>query len=47
MIRDVPFPGTLVPCGAPICTIFAAAETAGACYGDLNERARAIVQAVA
>jgi predicted ATP-grasp superfamily ATP-dependent carboligase len=47
MIRDIPFPGTLVPSGAPICTVFAAAETAGACYADLSERARCIVQAIA
>ena len=45
MIRDVPMSGTLVPRGAPICTVFATGETAGACYGALAERARAIVQA--
>jgi predicted ATP-grasp superfamily ATP-dependent carboligase len=47
MIRDIPFPGTLALSGAPICTVFAAAETAGACYADLSERARGIVQAIA
>ena len=47
MIRDIPFPGMLVRSGAPICTVFAAAETAGACYADLSERARGIVQAIA
>ena len=45
MIRDVPCPGTLVPRGAPICTVFATGETADACYAALTRRARAVVQA--
>lgn len=45
MIRDIPMSGTLIPRGAPLCTVFAAGETAGACYGALVERARAVVQA--
>ena len=45
MIRDVPLSGTLVPRGAPICTVFATGETPARCYSSLAQRARAIVQA--
>ena len=43
-IRDVPFSGSFVPQGAPICTVFASAHSAGACYESLTARASAIVR---
>lgn len=44
-IRDVPFTRSIVPRGAPICTVFARAPSAGACYEALATRASAIVRA--
>ena len=43
-IRDVPMSGSLVPAGAPICTVFAAAPSAVACYEALVFRAQAILR---
>jgi predicted ATP-grasp superfamily ATP-dependent carboligase len=45
-IRDVPRPGTAVPRGAPICTVFAAAPTMAACYQGLVDRAEMVYAAV-
>jgi uncharacterized protein len=41
-VRDVPRPGTFVRAGRPICTIFAEAATAGACYTALVARAERV-----
>jgi len=38
-IRDVPRPGTFIRAGRPICTVFAEAANAGACYAALVARA--------
>jgi predicted ATP-grasp superfamily ATP-dependent carboligase len=38
-VRDVPRPRTVVPAGRPICTVFAEAPTAAACYTALVARA--------
>jgi predicted ATP-grasp superfamily ATP-dependent carboligase len=45
MTGDVPASGTRMPQGAPICTVFAAGDTAAACYDALAARARVIVEA--
>lgn len=37
-IADIPAPGTRIPTGHPICTLFAAGETEGACLRTLRRR---------
>jgi predicted ATP-grasp superfamily ATP-dependent carboligase len=39
-VSDVPAPGTLIPSGAPVCTVFAEGETAAGCYAALVRRAQ-------
>jgi predicted ATP-grasp superfamily ATP-dependent carboligase len=39
-VRDVPPPGTRIPRGAPICTIFARGSDPAACHAALRARAR-------
>jgi predicted ATP-grasp superfamily ATP-dependent carboligase len=39
-VRDVPPPGTRIPRGAPICTIFARGRDPTACHAALRARAR-------
>lgn len=41
-LGDVPWPGAVIPMGAPICTVYARASSAAACYGSLVERASAL-----
>lgn len=41
-ISDVPRPGTTVPEGAPICTVFATGSTPSACLRALKDRAAAL-----
>jgi predicted ATP-grasp superfamily ATP-dependent carboligase len=43
-IRDVPSSGSLVPRGAPICTLLARGASANACYEALAEHADRIVR---
>jgi len=38
-VRDIPAPGTTIPRGAPICTVFAEEATMAACYDALFARA--------
>ncbi len=44
-IRDVPATGSVVPRGAPICTVLASGASAEGCYGALREGAASIVRA--
>jgi predicted ATP-grasp superfamily ATP-dependent carboligase len=46
-IRDVPRAGTMVHGGDPVCTVFATAPDAGACYTALVERANDVYRALA
>ncbi len=46
-VRDIPRPGSPIPAGAPICSVFAQAPTPAACRARLNEAARRIYEAVA
>lgn len=46
-VRDVPRPGSPVPSGAPICSVFAEAPTAAACRAQLVQAARRIYETVA
>jgi len=46
-IRDVPAPGSELPQGSPICTVFAEAPTDEACHAALIRRARDVITAVA
>lgn len=39
-VRDIPAPGSRIPAGHPICTVFAAARTSAACRAALVRRAR-------
>jgi len=41
-VRDVPFPGERIPRGRPVCTVFARAADALACYAELVAAARAV-----
>ncbi len=41
-VRDVPHPGEHIRAGAPICTVFATAVDAAACYAGLVRRAEKI-----
>jgi uncharacterized protein len=41
-VRDVPQPGTFIRAGRPICTVFAEAPTAAACYTALVARAERV-----
>jgi len=41
-VRDVPQPGTFIRAGRPICTVFAEAPTAAACYAALVARAERV-----
>jgi predicted ATP-grasp superfamily ATP-dependent carboligase len=41
-VRDVPQPGTFIGAGRPICTVFAEAPTAAACYAALVARAERV-----
>ena len=43
-IRDVPHPGEYIPAGRPVCTVFAEARNASACYDALVRRADAIYE---
>jgi predicted ATP-grasp superfamily ATP-dependent carboligase len=45
-VRDVPRPGSRIPAGAPICSIFADAPTAAACRAQLVRRAQRIYETV-
>ena len=38
-VRDVPHPGERIPAGRPVCTVFADARDAAACYDALVHRA--------
>ncbi|MFO0919962.1 MAG: ATP-grasp domain-containing protein, partial [Planctomycetaceae bacterium] len=44
MIADIPQEGSSIPAGAPICTLFASADSAEACEVKLVRRARRIRQ---
>jgi predicted ATP-grasp superfamily ATP-dependent carboligase len=46
-VRDIPRPGSQIPAGAPICSIFAEAGTATACRTELIRAARRIYKTVA
>jgi len=41
-IADIPVPGVRIPAGGPICTVFAEAESAAACYTALVCRAERV-----
>ena len=41
-IADIPVPGVRIPAGGPICTVFAEAESAAACYAALVRRAERV-----
>jgi predicted ATP-grasp superfamily ATP-dependent carboligase len=45
-VADIPMPGTRVPSGRPICTVFAAGADVDACYARLVERANRIYATV-
>jgi predicted ATP-grasp superfamily ATP-dependent carboligase len=45
-VRDVPWPGTSIDRGEPICTVFATGSTFQACRASLAERAAAIYTAL-
>jgi predicted ATP-grasp superfamily ATP-dependent carboligase len=45
-VADVPRPGTTIRRGEPICTVFAEADDADACYGLLVRRAEAVYEDV-
>jgi uncharacterized protein len=45
-VRDVPRPGSQIPAGAPICSIFAEAPTAAACRAQLVRVAQRIYETV-
>jgi predicted ATP-grasp superfamily ATP-dependent carboligase len=45
-VADIPMPGTRVPSGRPICTVFAAGVDAEVCYARLVDRATRIYAAV-
>jgi len=44
-VRDVPFPGERIRRGRPVCTVFAQAADAQACYAELVAAARAVEDA--
>jgi uncharacterized protein len=46
-VRDIPRPGSPIPAGAPICSVFAAAPTTAACRARLIQAARRIYETVA
>jgi predicted ATP-grasp superfamily ATP-dependent carboligase len=46
-VRDIPRPGSPIPSGAPICSVFAEAPTTAACRARLNQAARRIYETVA
>lgn len=46
-VRDIPRPGSPVPPGAPICSVFAEAPTTAACRARLIQAARRIYETVA
>jgi predicted ATP-grasp superfamily ATP-dependent carboligase len=41
-IRDIPRPGSRIPAGRPVCTVFATAPDETSCYAALVDRAREI-----
>jgi len=43
-IADIPSPGTRIPTGHPICTLFAAGQTERECLRALHHRTRAVQQ---
>jgi predicted ATP-grasp superfamily ATP-dependent carboligase len=45
-VRDVPRQGEQIPAGHPICTVFARADTASACYASLVERAERVYERI-
>jgi uncharacterized protein len=46
-VRDVPHPGERIQAGRPVCTVFAEARDAAACYTALVRRADAVYAALA
>ncbi|HLG54578.1 MAG TPA: ATP-grasp domain-containing protein [Vicinamibacterales bacterium] len=46
-VRDVPFPGTRISAGEPVCTVFAEGIDAAACHAALVRRADAVYEALA
>jgi predicted ATP-grasp superfamily ATP-dependent carboligase len=46
-VRDIPRPGSPIPSGAPICSVFAEAPTTAACRARLVQAARRIYETVA
>jgi predicted ATP-grasp superfamily ATP-dependent carboligase len=46
-VRDIPRPGSPIPSGAPICSVFAEAPTTAACRAGLIQAARRIYETVA
>jgi uncharacterized protein len=46
-VRDIPRPGSPIPPGAPICSVFAEGPTIAACRARLNQAARHIYETVA
>lgn len=44
-VRDIPRPGTHIPRGAPICSVFAVADTGVECQAQLLRRANRIYEA--
>jgi len=46
-VRDIPRPGSPIPSGAPICSVFAEAPTTATCRARLNHAARRIYETVA
>ena len=45
-VRDIPRTGTRIGAGRPICTVFADASTAAACYASLVARARRVYESL-
>ncbi len=41
-VRDIPRPGSRIPAGRPVCTVFATAGNEASCYAALVERAQRI-----
>jgi hypothetical protein len=46
-VRDVPHPGETIARGRPVCTVFARAETAGACRAALERTAERVYEELA
>jgi predicted ATP-grasp superfamily ATP-dependent carboligase len=45
-VRDIPRPGERIGRGRPVCTVFASARSAGACYRALRRRAAGVLRGI-